>query len=352
MAQNDNTISVDEFLSKRKSAVDPKGRLHKGIIGTSEKGAAPMSFNAEAGTCRFTMSAEVEDRDKDIVYQAGLNLKEFLKNPVAPMSHNSRDFPVGGWKDIEQVLNGRPKRTEGTLTLTEGEPNADRLKIHLAAGTVRACSIGFMPLTVQRRAVPENADSYSWPGYEILTAELYECSPCLIPANPAALAKSAEAGGMLPTEILAEVLDTWTLVSGMLMPRKAFEEEFAKHAPGKSFSFQGTNFQVNEKGIAEIAKPAPAPELSLIKRLAKVLGIGDDASKDPASLQDALKAAGAETGTDPVPPEAQNQEQTPEQLAAAEMAKDIAALEELEAIAEAEAEVALLGGRMSKAMAA
>lgn len=352
MAQNDNIISVDEFLNKRKSAVDPKGRLHKGIVGTSEKGAAPISYNDQEGTCRFTMSAEVEDRDKDIVYQAGLSLTEFLKNPVAPMSHNSRDFPTGTWEDVAQVLNGSPKRTEGTLRLTEGEPLADRLKIHLRAGSIRACSIGFMPKTVQRRVVPEQADSYSWPGYEILEAELYECSPCVIPANPAALAKSADEHGVLPTEILAEVIETWTLVSGLLVPRKEFELEFAKHAPGKTFSFQGTNFQVNEKGIAEVAKAPPAPDMTLFQRIAKVLGIGDDASKDPASLKDALVAAGAETGTGSVPPETQNPELSPEQQAAASMAADVKALEELEEIAEAEAQVAMLGEEITKAIAA
>lgn len=350
MAENDN-ISIDEFLSKRKSAVDGKGRLHKGIVGTEEKGAAPITFNEAAGTCRFTMSAEIEDRDKDIVHQAGLSLTEFLKNPVAPMSHNSRDFPTGTWSDIEQKLTGRPKRTEGTLNLTEGEPLADRLKIHLKAGSIRACSIGFMPKTVQRRAVPENADTYSWPGYEILEAELYECSPCVIPANPAALAKAAQEEGVLPTEILAEVIETWTLVDGLLVPRKEFELEFAKHAPGKTFSFQGINFQVNEKGIAGIAKAAPAPDMTLFQRIAKVLGIGDDASKDPASLQDLLASAGTSAGPEgsPTPPETKT---TPEQQAAKDIAPDVPALEELAELAEAEAKHALAGPRIAKALAA
>lgn len=349
MAQNDN-ISIDEFLNKRKSAVDGKGRLHKGIVGTSEKGAAPISFNEAAGTCRFTMSAEVEDRDKDIVFQAGLSLTEFLKNPVAPMSHNSRDFPTGTWSDVEQKLTGRPKRTEGTLNLTEGEPLADRLKIHLKAGSIRACSIGFMPKTVQRRVAPENADTYSWPGYEILEAELYECSPCVIPANPAALAKSALEEGVLPTEILAEVIDTWTLVDGLILPRKAFEEEFAKHSVGKTFSFGEGRFLVTDKGAA-LAKREPDATPSLVSRIAKLFGLSDDATKDPASLQDLLKDSGSAAepeGSTPTPEPAL----TPDQEAAKDIAPDVAALEELAELAEAEAKHALLGDRIAKALAA
>ncbi len=69
---------------------------------------------------------------------------------------------------------------------------ADRLAIHFAAGSVRACSIGFMPTSIERREVPEDEQGgYFYPGYMIHSAELYECSPCTVPANPAALAKAA-----------------------------------------------------------------------------------------------------------------------------------------------------------------
>lgn len=219
---SDNLSSIDEFLSARKDFVKSGDILVKAA-------RAPASWNAEQRTARFTMSAEIEDRDRDIIVQAGLVIDEFLKNPVAPFQHNSWTFPIGTWKDVEKNLNGRPKRTEGTLVLVpEGTDEvADRLAKHIEAGTIRACSIGFVPKSVRRREVPEDKkDSYYYPGYEILEAELVECSPVTIPANPAALAKSAANGNVFAREVLEEVLDNWIKnpATGLIMPRAEFEK--------------------------------------------------------------------------------------------------------------------------------
>lgn len=290
---NDNTISVDEYLSKRKDFVTDDGHVLKGVIQTDEKGAAPASFDKTAGTIRMTMSTDQEDRDKDIVKQEGLDLTEFLKNPAAPFAHRSSDFPCGQWKDVAPVLTGRTKRHEGTLQITKGDPVGDRLLIHFEAGSVRACSIGFRPKTIRRRE--QEAESYSYPGYEILSAELYECSPCLIPANPGALAKSAEAHGILPAEFLAEILDTWKAVDGLLVPRKDFEAERAKHVAGKTFSFGGRTFKALDNGLSVAVKPEPekAEEGGLLHRIAKALGLTDDPSKDAEAVKAALQQKGA-----------------------------------------------------------
>lgn len=311
---NDNEVSVDEFLAKRKGVTTPDGHVLKGVIQTDEKGNAPTSFDKNAGTIRMTMTTDQEDRDKDIVKQEGLDLKEFLKNPAAPFAHNSRDFPVGQWKDVKAELGGKVKRHEGTLALTKGDPVGDRLLIHFEAGSVRACSIGFAPKTIRRRE--QEADSYKYPGYEILSAELYECSPCLIPANPGALAKAAEAHGILPAEFLAEILDTWKAVDGLLVPRKAFEEERAKHAVGKTFSFQGTSFKAQDNGLSVIVK-ADREESGLLRRLGKLFGLGEDASQDPESLEVAIKRVAGEPEKPAPEPAAPTAEEKAEAEAAA-----------------------------------
>lgn len=219
----DDFVSVDEFLNERKAFVK------SGDVLVKAPRVAPPSWDASSRTVRFVMSSQMEDRDKDIIVQAGLKIDRFVDNPVALMMHRSGDFPVGTWKDVEQQLNGRPPRTEGTLALMkEGvEPNADRVAAHIAAGTIKACSIGFIPKTVVRRPRPDTvpADTYYWAGYEIREAELVECSPVTVPSNPAALAKAASDGDVLAREVIEEVLDTWTLTKeGLLMPRKEYEE--------------------------------------------------------------------------------------------------------------------------------
>ncbi len=223
----DDLVSIDEFLTARKSFVKsgPKG----GDILVKGRSNAASSWDKDARTIRFIMSAEVEDRDKDIVVQNGLDVTEFLKNPVAPFGHRSYDFPIGSWQDVEKILTGRPKRTEGTLKLLkEGTDGvADRLAFHFGEGSIKACSIGFVPKSVKRRPNPESTppDSYMYNGYEILEAELVECSPVTIPSNPMALAKSAEHGDVLARETIEEILDTWVKTeAGLLMPREEFEK--------------------------------------------------------------------------------------------------------------------------------
>lgn len=222
-------ISVDEFLSERKDFVKSGDVLMKVSKGVS-------SWNPEKRSARFCMSAEVEDRYKDIVIQNGIDLTQFEKNPAAPLSHNSRSFPVGSWSNVTKVLSGRPKRLEGDLTLlAEGDdPDADRLAKHIAAGTMRACSIGFIPIDIERREVPEDKrDSYYYPGYLIHTCELLECSPCLIGANPAAIAKAIEDGAdaddlRMYRDLVEDALDNWARhpETGLLVPREEMEKAY------------------------------------------------------------------------------------------------------------------------------
>ncbi len=307
-------ISVDEYLSKRAGFVDSKGHVLKGLVADEKR--APSSFNADAGTVRFTMSAEIEDRDNDIVVQQGLDLTEFLKNPAAPFAHQSGGFPIGAWSDVQKLLTGRPKRTEGMLTLTAGDPVADRLKTHLAAGTIRACSIGFMPKRIERRQQDENVRG--WPGYMIHEAELYECSPCMIPANPAALAKSAEEIGLLPREVIERILDEWTLKDGLLVSRKAYEDA-RREASGNKTSHTvsiGVDTAQATADLQALSEHAEKTEGALT-RLAKFFGLKPE-----------------ETAAPPAP------EKTVEEKARDQIATDLPAIEAKFEVCQADARLA------------
>lgn len=274
----DDLISVDEFLGSRKAFV-------KGDVLCKAARGVP-SWDKDKRSARFVMSAEVEDRDRDIVVQAGLNTDGFAANPVALWAHSGRSFPVGTWTDIEKVLGGRPKRTEGTLKLVSegGDEIADRLAFHLGEGTVRACSIGFIPKAVRKRDVPEDkkTESYYYPGYLIEEAELVECSAVAIPANPAALAKAAVDGDVVASDIIEMVLDTWAKhpETGLLVPRAEFE------AAHRVATGERTGVTVPSASDASgDASPPPTLERSLIRRaLDYVLG-GGDAPEAVVSIQ-------------------------------------------------------------------
>ncbi|MBC7168321.1 HK97 family phage prohead protease [Phenylobacterium sp.] len=271
-------ISIDEFLNDRKDYVKSGDVLVKAA-------KAPASWNEEARTARFVMSTEQEDRDRDIIMQAGLETDGFMKNPVAPFTHRSWDFPIGSWSNVEKMLSGRPKRTEGDLTvLPEGtDANADRVARHIAAGSIRACSIGFIPKAVERREVPEDKrDSYFYPGYIIHESELVECSPCLIPANPGAMAKAGADGDVIAREILEEVLDTWAKhpETGLLIPRAEFEaawKEATGHRQVVTFSPQA------EAGFFE----------KLSSHLGKIIG-KEPKAPEPATADPVAQKAAAD----------------------------------------------------------
>lgn len=227
-------ISIDEFLTHRKGAIDAIGHVQKGIIvpepeDLDEAAKASRKFDPKSRSARFIMSTETPDRDEDIIRQAGWVLDNFLKNPVAPLFHVMRSWPVGSWKDVETNLGGRPKRLEGTfVALPEGGPvpEVDQAAWMLENGGLRAVSVGFMPLELEYRDPEQGWFS----GFDIVAAELYECSLVTVPANPEALIKNAGGDMRLAKELVEHVLDVYAVDprTGSLIDRKALEEEYKK----------------------------------------------------------------------------------------------------------------------------
>lgn len=195
-----NEISLDEVLECRKDVSDDDGGIYKAI---SQK----TTYNDEERSASFIMSVETEDRYRDIVVQDGIDLEHFEKNPVALFGHRSWDMPIGTWSDIKMVRSS-PKRTEGKMTFTpEGiDDVADRTARHVKAGTLRACSIGFRPKTVERIMDDEGKWTY---GLKFNTSELFECSVVTIPAVREALikGKGADMKEILSPEVIEEFLE-------------------------------------------------------------------------------------------------------------------------------------------------
>lgn len=215
--------SLDEIVARRKVSARDDGALFKAIVfdGDEIKG-----FNSESRSQRFVMSSENPDRYKDVVRQEGLSIDQFVKNPVGLAFHN-HGSPIGWWSDVKKV-NGRPKRTEGILTLhPEGTTDAvDEIGRLLSAGAIKACSIGFMPTEAEWIFDDEGHNTY---GIDFIASELLECSVCSIPANPDALAKMAGGDVKMAVELFERFLDTFCeRTAGGLLVRKEFEDEYAR----------------------------------------------------------------------------------------------------------------------------
>ncbi len=240
-------ISLDQIMAERQFSRRSSG---DGLVKIFK---APTSWNEEARSARFTMTAEVVDRYGDIVVTKGGDVSEFEKNPVALWAHDNRDFPIGMWSDIK-TINGSPKRMEGTVNLSEEgtTDECDTVVKLLSQGMVRACSIGFMPKAWE--SIKDEKDR--WTGYRFLEWELLECSVCSIPANPAALVKAAGGNEGLALQAIELVLDTYARTpEGLIVPRNVYEQAYSV--------VKDKDVTVHEvRAVDEEDEDAPAPELT------------------------------------------------------------------------------------------
>lgn len=192
-------VSIDEVLGTRKDISDDDGRIYKAHV-------APRSWNEEERSATFIMSAETEDSYRDIVVQSGIDTKSrFESNPVALFGHRSWGMPIGSWTDVKRI-NGSPKRTEGKILFTkEGvDEDADRVARHVAGGTLRASSIGFMPKAAERILDEKGEWNY---GYKYLEVELFECSVVTVPAVREALVRGVAVKDIVCPETIEEFFE-------------------------------------------------------------------------------------------------------------------------------------------------
>lgn len=270
--------SPDQFLSSRQADGDIAVKLFK----------APASWDPEKRSARFVMSSEAPDRLADVVVQAGMDLTEFLKNPIALLMHQSRQFPVGNWSDIEKMTNTRPPRTEGTLNLlaAEEDETVDRLATHIGKGTIRACSIGFMPLDVE--LIRDKDDNWTG-GFKINESELYECSPVTIPAHPRALVKAAGNDDARLRLALEQTIDEFGAeLEEVGVSRDLYIEAMAKIVPSRTIA--------EVKGIGEKPRGLMGLIRSMVKR-----EVADQAPPQKPETKDAAAENAATPETPPAP---------------------------------------------------
>lgn len=224
-------VSLDEIVSKRRASAGDDGKLFKAVI--LDEPVEKAGYNPDTRSQRFIMSTETTDLYGDVVRQDGIKTDNFERNPVA-LAYHRHNAPIGWWKDVTKV-NGRPKRTEGTITLhaagtTDAVDEIDRL---LAANAIKACSIGFMPLEAEW--ILDEQGRNTW-GLDFKESSLLECSICSVPANPDALAKAAGGDMRLAAEMFERFLDTYCeRTAGGIVVRKDFETAYlAMKAPKKT----------------------------------------------------------------------------------------------------------------------
>jgi HK97 family phage prohead protease len=275
------TVGFDEIASKRSDEVRGEAVV-KAFRG-------PASWDDVKRTARFTMSTQAEDRYGDVVEIAGMDIEQFLKNPVAPLAHASWDWPIGKWTDLEKNLTGRPKRLDGTLNLLpEGEyDQADLAARMIKHGIMRACSVGFIPKQTEIIRDEEGR----WLGFRFLESELIECSLVAIPANAQALVKAMggdERDTKLTKSLIEMVLDDWCRTpDGVLIPREQFEKDYrvAKAAS----EIKGVSFELPEGVDAEALKQSF--KSFIVTGSGRTIGVEGDGAADSDPVEKAIDDA-------------------------------------------------------------
>lgn len=150
--------------------------------------------NPDDRTITFVASDSTVDSAGTVLNQDNWNLTRFNKNGIIGYQHKV----YGGWDDTDNPDNvigkGHAYVEDGKLmvdiTFEPAEINelAEKIYQKVLFGSLKAVSVGFLPMGKGRFGEGDDSNTYYFAGQELL-----EISIVNIPANPNALRKSLEA---------------------------------------------------------------------------------------------------------------------------------------------------------------
>jgi HK97 family phage prohead protease len=180
-----------DFLGVKKEAVGLQSNQRFAITGDIELiCSVPFCLTAdvEAGQgFPWTLSTFDLDRYGERIDPLGWEFKQFMDNPVVEWSHRY-DIPAIG-KIEELTINDKGLHGLVYFNSKGYDPFGWSIGQRVKAGVIRAGSVGFRVMEIE---IPSKEDSKDGTSLIFRKQELLEFSICNVPANPFALAKSAE----------------------------------------------------------------------------------------------------------------------------------------------------------------
>ncbi len=174
---------------------------------------APTELNPGERSDVSWISAEVVDRQGEVVRARGMNNSQFTANPVVTLGHAYYLPPVGKslWQKVTRDgdLRGVKAKTQypaRPASWPEGDPwPPDKVLALVQAGMLQGKSIGFLPLKVHAPSDKEITDN-GWSGCSLVIDEwlLLEYACVFLPANQSALVEAVSKGSLepLPPDLL------------------------------------------------------------------------------------------------------------------------------------------------------
>lgn len=126
-------------------------------------------------------SAEVVDRDNEVVVIDGIDISEYLKNPVLTFQHQYNEFPIGRTLWLKATADDGVKKLIGKFQLHLRTEQSKTVWELIKDGYLRTLSIMFAPVTHEDS--PDGVRYWK-------TSKLLEIAVVTIPANPEAFIES------------------------------------------------------------------------------------------------------------------------------------------------------------------
>ena len=150
--------------------------------------------NDETRTITFVASDGTKDSAGTVLNQDNWDLTRFNSNGIIGYQHKV----YGGWDDTDNpdnvigkgvaYIEDKKLMVDITFEPADINPLADKIYKKIQFGSLRAVSVGFLPVGRGRFGEGADAETYYFAGQQLL-----EVSVVNIPANPNALKKSLEA---------------------------------------------------------------------------------------------------------------------------------------------------------------
>lgn len=150
--------------------------------------------NDETRTITFVASDGSKDSAGTVLNQDNWDLTRFNSNGIIGYQHKV----YGGWDDTDNpdnvigkgvaYIEDKKLMVDITFEPADINPLADKIYKKIQFGSLRAVSVGFLPVGRGRFGEGADAETYYFAGQQLL-----EVSVVNIPANPNALKKSLEA---------------------------------------------------------------------------------------------------------------------------------------------------------------
>ena len=252
------------------------------------------AVDPEQGVYEAMITAEVRDRDGDIVRAAGVHLDNFRNNPVVLFAHNDHDLPVARSLE-ERVLPGKGIVARFQFPPPGTSARADEIHRLWAAGYLNAVSIRFMPIKYEDLETEDEQDEYRGAGKDFQEWELIEYSIVPLPANQDALRQALKILSDVPAsksedEISFEVLGDIEKFAGS--PRNPYGTHSSYKFKGGQTGYKAAwRCHFSQVGGGSTSAAAMGPIRGTVRRVAMIA-----AAMNPACQITSSDSISARTG--------------------------------------------------------